>query len=54
MQIPVENVLAAYPPSRRAGAVTLMPLTLGGALALAAMGVREVTDDFNCSAGLCW
>ena len=22
--------------------------------ALAAMGVREVTDDFNCSAGLCW
>jgi len=22
--------------------------------ALAAMGVTEVTDDFNCSAGLCW
>lgn len=39
MQIPVENVLAAYPPSRRVGALALGPLTLGGALALAALGV---------------
>ena len=39
MQIPVENVLAAYPPTRRVGALALGPLTLGGALALAALGV---------------
>lgn len=39
MQIPVENVLAAYPPPRSAGALVLKPLTLGGALALAALGV---------------
>lgn len=39
MEIPVENVLAAYPPARRAGRLVLQPLTLGGALALAALGV---------------
>ena len=39
MQIPVENVLAAYPPTRRVGALALGPLTLGGALALAALGL---------------
>lgn len=39
MQIPVENVLAAYPPPRSAGALVLKPLTLGGALALAALGL---------------
>lgn len=39
MQIPAENVLAAYPPPRSAGALVLKPLTLGGALALAALGL---------------
>lgn len=39
MQIPVENVLAAYPPTRCAAGLKLKPLTVGGALALAAMGV---------------
>jgi hypothetical protein len=39
MKIPVENVLAAYPPTRRVGALALGPLKLGGALALAALGL---------------
>lgn len=39
MQIPVENVLAAYPPTRCAAGLKLKPLTVGGALALAALGV---------------
>lgn len=39
MQIPIENVLAAYPPTRCAAGLKLKPLTLGGALALAALGI---------------
>lgn len=36
---PVENVLAAFPPSARAGNVVLKPLTLGGAIRLGAAGI---------------
>lgn len=36
---PPENTLAAFPPARTAGNVTLLPLTLGGAIRLAREGV---------------
>ena len=39
MDIPRENILAAFPPSRTAGNVTLRPLTLGGVIRLAQRGV---------------
>ena len=45
---PIENALAADPPSERAGNVTLRPLTLRGAIRLAAEGIdvgRRVPDD---------
>ena len=38
-RVPIENALAFYPPARRAGRLDLKPLTLGGAAALAALGV---------------
>lgn len=36
---PVENVIAAFPPSVKVGNVTLKPLTLGGAIRLAGYGI---------------
>ena len=39
MPLPIENVLAAFPPSVRAGNVTLRPLSIGGAIRLAEIGV---------------
>ena len=39
MPIPIENVLAAFPPSVKAGNVTLGPLSIGGAIRLAEIGV---------------
>ena len=39
MMPPVENVIAAFPPSFAAGNVTLRPLTVGGAIRLAEIGV---------------
>ena len=36
---PIENVIAAFPPSFQAGNVTLRPLTVGGAIRLAEIGV---------------
>ena len=39
MIIPIENRIAAFPPSVRAGNVVLRPLTIGGAIRLAAIGV---------------
>ena len=36
---PIENVIAAFPPSFAAGNVTLRPLTIGGAIRLAEIGV---------------
>lgn len=39
MEIPHENYLAAFPPSRTAGNVTLRPLTLAGAIRLGERGV---------------
>ena len=39
MEIPSEAIVAAFPPSRTAGNVTLKPLTLAGAIRLAARGV---------------
>ena len=45
MEIPVENVLAAYPPARRAGRLALQPLTLGGALALAVKPKYMLLDE---------
>lgn len=37
--LPRENVIAAYPPSAKAGNVVLRPLTLGGAIRLAERGI---------------
>lgn len=39
MPLPIENVLAAFPPSVKAGNVTLGPLSIGGAIRLAKIGV---------------
>lgn len=39
MPLPIENVLAAFPPSVKAGNVTLGPLSIGGAIRLAQIGV---------------
>ena len=39
MPLPIENVIAAFPPSFRAGNVTLRPLSIGGAIRLAEIGV---------------
>ena len=39
MPLPIENVLAAFPPSVKAGNVTLRPLSIGGAIRLAEIGV---------------
>jgi len=39
MALPVENLIAAYPPSVQVGGVTLNPLTIGGAILLDAVGV---------------
>lgn len=39
MTIPEENAIAAYPPSVKAGNVTLRPLTLGGAIRISSLGV---------------
>lgn len=39
MTLPAENFVAAFPPSRKAGNVTLNPLTLGGAIKLSREGV---------------
>ena len=39
MALPVEDYIAAFPPSRTAGNVTLRPLTLGGAIRLSREGV---------------
>ena len=39
MPLPIENVIAAFPPSVRAGNVVLRPLTLGGAIRLAERGI---------------
>lgn len=39
MPLPIENVLAAFPPSVKAGNVTLGPLSIGGAIRLAEIGV---------------
>lgn len=39
MQFPIETVLAAYPPSRKVGKVTLGPLTVGGWFSLGALGI---------------
>ena len=40
MTVPRENWIAAFPPSETAGNVTLGPLTLGGAIRLARIGVE--------------
>ena len=37
--LPIENLIAAYPQSVMAGSVELRPLTAGGAIALAMLGV---------------
>ena len=42
MDIPHENFIAAFPPSRTAGNVTLKPLTLAGAIRLGERGVSLV------------
>ncbi len=42
MEIPVENVLAFAPPSRKVGSLVLKPLTLAGAVALEALGVSAI------------
>ena len=39
MPLPIENVIAAFPPSVKAGNVTLHPLSIGGAIRLAEIGV---------------
>lgn len=39
MMIPRENVVAAFPSSVKVGNITLMPLTLGGVIRLAAEGI---------------
>ena len=39
MLVPRENVVAAFPPSARAGNVALSPLDLGGAIRLGAAGI---------------
>lgn len=39
MTLPVEDFIAAFPPSVKAGNVTLKPLTLGGAIRLSHEGV---------------
>ena len=39
MPLPIENVLAAFPPSVKAGNITLRPLSIGGAIRLAEIGV---------------
>lgn len=39
MDVPRENVIAAFPPSVKAGNVVLRPLTLGGAIRLAERGI---------------
>lgn len=39
MPLPIENVIAAFPPSVKAGNVVLRPLTLGGAIRLAERGI---------------
>jgi len=48
MHVPVENGIAAFPPSRTAGNVVLRPLTLAGAIRLGCAGVdcgRPVPRD---------
>ena len=37
--LPIENVIAAFPPSVKAGNVTLRPLSIGGAIRLAEKGI---------------
>ena len=39
MPLPIENVIAAFPPSVKAGNVTLHALSIGGAIRLAEIGV---------------
>lgn len=39
MAIPIENVIAAYPPSVKVGRITLAPLSIGGVIRLSEAGV---------------
>jgi len=39
MTLPVENLIAAYPPTVKVGRITLKPLSVGGAILLASVGV---------------
>ena len=43
MDVPRENVIAAFPPSVKAGNVVIRPLTLGGAIRLAERGISTGT-----------
>jgi len=48
MEIPVENALAFFPPSVKAGNVVLGPLTLAGAVRIGQLGVelgRRIPED---------
>mgnify|MGYP003322507848 CR=1 FL=1 len=39
VELPIENVLAAFPRSERIGGIVLRPLTLGGVIAFDALGI---------------